>query len=140
MSKAMKAPAWKVRWSYSRTRISTFWARNGPSSSSRWCSIAAGLISIALKGGLRYGIDFKGGALMTVKFAGKPPVDQIRAALAKRIRGDVSVQSFTDVAENNEVVIGTELPRRSCSNANRRAMEESLQATLRPARQREAGL
>ena len=35
----------------------------------------AGLISLALKGGPRYGIDFKGGTLMTVKFAGKPPVD-----------------------------------------------------------------
>ena len=29
----------------------------------------AGLTSIALKGGLRYGIDFKEGVLMTVKFA-----------------------------------------------------------------------
>jgi len=38
----------------------------------------AGLSSIALKGGLRYGIDFKGGTLITVKFAGKPPVDEIR--------------------------------------------------------------
>jgi preprotein translocase subunit SecF len=92
--------------------------------------VVAGLASIALKGGFRYGIDFKGGALMTVKFAGKPPVDQIRAALSKRIRGDISVQSFTDVAENNEVVIGTELAEEKLLNANRRAMEESLQASF----------
>jgi preprotein translocase subunit SecF len=36
----------------------------------------AGLTSIALKGGLRYGIDFKGGTLMTVPFAGKPRLTQ----------------------------------------------------------------
>ena len=28
----------------------------------------AGLVSLAMKGGPRYGIDFKGGTLMTVKF------------------------------------------------------------------------
>ena len=32
----------------------------------------AGLASILLQGGVKYGIDFKGGALMTVKFADKP--------------------------------------------------------------------
>jgi len=69
----------------------------------------AGLTSIALKGGLRYGIDFKGGTLMTVKFAGKPPVDAIRAAVSKRIlgSGEVTVQTFE--SSSNEVAIGTEL-------------------------------
>ena len=69
----------------------------------------AGLTSIALKGGLRYGIDFKGGTLMTVKFAGKPPVDAIRAAVSKRISGsgEVTVQTFE--SGSNEVAIGTEL-------------------------------
>ena len=33
---------------------------------------AAGLISIAAKGGLKYGIDFKQGVMMTVKFAYTP--------------------------------------------------------------------
>ncbi len=32
----------------------------------------AGLGSIIVRGGLNYGIDFKGGALMTVKFASTP--------------------------------------------------------------------
>jgi preprotein translocase subunit SecF len=43
--------------------------------------IAAGLVSMAMQGGLRYGIDFKGGALMTVKFASDPPIDRIRKAI-----------------------------------------------------------
>ncbi len=39
---------------------------------------AAGLISLAVKGGPRYGIDFKGGALMYLRFNQEPPVQQIR--------------------------------------------------------------
>ncbi len=42
---------------------------------------AAGLVSLAVKGGPRYGIDFRGGALITVTFANRPPVDKVRAAL-----------------------------------------------------------
>ncbi len=59
----------------------------------------AGFGSIAMKGGLKYGIDFKGGALMTVKFAANPPLEQIRAAFAarQRSRARVTVQSFTDI-------------------------------------------
>ena len=36
-----------------------------------------GAISIISKGGLNYGIDFKGGTLVDVRFAGAPPVDQL---------------------------------------------------------------
>src|SRR5262249_37728011 len=90
----------------------------------------AGLASIAMKGGLKYGIDFKGGALMTVKFATTPPLDQIRSALSKKIKGEVTVQNFTDISASNEVVIGTELQEERQLNANRRAMEEVLEATF----------
>jgi len=37
--------------------------------------IAAGMTNLVLKGGPRYGIDFKGGTLMYVKFAKLPPLD-----------------------------------------------------------------
>ena len=40
-----------------------------------------GLISLMLKGGPKLGIDFRGGALITVSFADRPPVDKVRAAL-----------------------------------------------------------
>ena len=33
----------------------------------------AGFASLGIKGGPRYGIDFRGGALMDVKFSGPPP-------------------------------------------------------------------
>jgi preprotein translocase subunit SecF len=91
---------------------------------------AAGIVSIIAHGGLRYGIDFKGGAQMTVKFAYPPPIEKIRAALGQRVKGDVSVQNFTDVSAHNEVVIATELEDERQLNINRQAMAEALTATF----------
>ena len=39
------------------------------------------------KGDRRYGIDFRGGALITVTFANRPPVDKVRAALFRGFSG-----------------------------------------------------
>src|SRR5262245_29890197 len=90
----------------------------------------AGFASIVMKGGLKYGIDFKGGALMTVKFATTPPLDKIRSALGSKIKGEVTVQDFTDVSAHNEVVIGTELQEERLLNQNRKAMEDVLETTF----------
>ncbi|MBV8068970.1 MAG: protein translocase subunit SecF [Acidobacteriaceae bacterium] len=65
---------------------------------------AAGLVSLWVKGGPRYGIDFTGGALMDVNFIKRPPADQIRAALRKRVAGTVDVQEVTG---SQEVLIST---------------------------------
>jgi preprotein translocase subunit SecF len=90
----------------------------------------AGFASIALRGGVKYGIDFRGGALMTVKFAANPPLDQIRSALSKKIRGEVTVQNFTGSTSENEVAIGTELQEERLLNANRQTMQDVLSATF----------
>jgi preprotein translocase subunit SecF len=87
----------------------------------------AGLASIAMKGGLKYGIDFKGGAQMTVKFATPPPIDKIRSALSQKIKGDISVQNFQG---SNEVIIGTELEEERQLNINRQAMADVLTTTF----------
>src|SRR2546423_1709504 len=81
----------------------------------------AGFSSILIQGGLKFGIDFKGGALMTVKFAETPPVEKIRQAFAKsgKVKGEVSVQNFTDPSAKNEVEIGTELAEERLLVANR---------------------
>ncbi len=91
---------------------------------------AVGLASWVAKGGLRYGIDFKGGALMTVKWAGQSPVDQIRKAVSRRISGEVTVYELGDISDRNLVVIGTELRDEKELNANRRAMQDTLEATF----------
>src|SRR5579883_1070709 len=90
----------------------------------------AGIVSIIAHGGLKYGIDFKGGALMTVRFAYPPPIDKIRTAMAQKIKGDISVQNFTDPASRDEVAIGTELQEERLLNANRQTMADVLTATF----------
>src|ERR1700735_5559847 len=92
----------------------------------------AGLGSIAARGGLNYGIDFKGGALMTVKFAQTPPLDQIRSAFShsSQIQGEVSVQTITDPSTQNEVEIGTELQNEAQLDMNRAAMQQVLVSTF----------
>ena len=67
---------------------------------------AAGLTSLAIHGGPTYGIDFKGGAEMMLKFNQQPPLDQIRAALGKKIKGEISVQQ---ISGKNEVLVQTEI-------------------------------
>jgi preprotein translocase subunit SecF len=94
---------------------------------------AAGLTSIALKGGLKYGIDFKEGVLMTVKFAHTPPLEKIRSAMSSsnKIKGEVSVQNFTGSASgSNEVQIGTEAQAEGQMNVNRQDMEDVLLSTF----------
>jgi preprotein translocase subunit SecF len=91
----------------------------------------AGIGSMIAKGGLKGGIDFKGGALMTVKFAYDPPLDKIRSAMThSQIKGDISVQSFTGSTAQNEVEIGTELQDETQLNINRQAMESVLAQTF----------
>ena len=92
----------------------------------------AGLTSIALKGGLKYGIDFKEGALMTVKFAYPPPLDRIRSAMShsQKIRGEVSVQNLTGSGAENEVQIGTEAQEEGQLNVNRQDMQDVLNSTF----------
>ena len=92
---------------------------------------AAGLGSLAMKGGPRYGIDFKGGALMYVLFNQNPPIDKIRAALGPKIPGEVSVVTVT--SSTNEVIIGTEITDERTLNANRQTMQDVLEQTFNPA-------
>jgi preprotein translocase subunit SecF len=87
--------------------------------------IAAGMISLIVKGGPRYGIDFKGGVLMYLRFAQQPPMDELRAALSERIKGEISVQ---DVIGSDEVMVGTELASEAELDQARRLMVETLNA------------
>jgi preprotein translocase subunit SecF len=58
-----------------------------------------------------YGIDFRGGTLVYVRFAGKPPIDQIRKGLQQAGLPNSTIQGISDsqsVASANDVVIGLE--------------------------------
>jgi preprotein translocase subunit SecF len=91
----------------------------------------SGLVSILAHGGLRYGIDFKEGVLMTVKFAQTPDLEKIRSAMlhSSKIRGDVSVQNLTGSGSENTLEIGTEAPSETQMNLNRQDMADVLYAT-----------
>jgi len=69
---------------------------------------AAGLISIAVHRGLVYGIDFRGGTLVYVKFAKAPNLDAIRSELDRQNLRGATIQSFGP-SEEHEVIIGLDL-------------------------------
>ncbi len=87
--------------------------------------IAVSLISLTVKGGPLYGIDFRGGALMYVKFAKQPSLQQIRAALTSKIGGAISVTELTD---SHEVLIGTELKDEKALDSARQTMLATLKS------------
>src|ERR1700730_1579698 len=66
---------------------------------------ALGLISLVVRGGPRYGIDFKGGALVTVRFVKRPPVEKRRGPLSGKLPEEV--QEVTD--NNQDDLIGTDI-------------------------------
>ncbi len=73
--------------------------------------LAVGWASILKNGGLRYGIDFRGGTLVYVRFAGTPPIDQIRKGLQSAGLANSTIQSISDIgnsASQRDVVIGLE--------------------------------
>jgi preprotein translocase subunit SecF len=79
--------------------------------------LVVGWASVFMKGGpahggLPYGIDFRGGTNVDVRFAQPPNVDQLRTALAAQGLGGSEIQAISDNAipgaKANEVVIGLE--------------------------------
>ena len=90
--------------------------------------IVATLISLIVKGGPNYGIDFRGGTLVYVKFAEQPPIDQIRSAISSRMSGEVTVTTVNDIAgsQANEIVIGAELKDERDLDSARKTIMETL--------------
>ena len=73
--------------------------------------LAIGWISIFSHHGLYYGIDFRGGTLVYVRFASQPPVQKIRQGLAAAGLPNSTIQQISDLSDptsKNDVVIGLE--------------------------------
>src|SRR5271170_1467150 len=87
----------------------------------------AGIVSLLVKGGPKYGIDFSGGALMYLRFNTEPPVQRIRTALADKISGEISVQQITG---KPEVLVGTQIKDEKELNQNRQIIEDQLRSTF----------
>ncbi len=75
-----------------------------------------GVGSIVYKRGFAYGIDFRGGTVVTVKFAKTPNLDAIRSELDRlKLRG-ATIQRIGDPAEH-EVIVGLDLRTTTQSEA-----------------------
>jgi len=85
----------------------------------------AGFISLGVKGGPRYGIDFRGGALITVTFANRPPVDKVRAALSGAL--PVEVQ---EVSGKPDDIIGIDAQEDTALQAARQKIVDRLTAAF----------
>jgi preprotein translocase subunit SecF len=72
--------------------------------------LALGWAAIFLKGGIKYGIDFRGGTNVDVRFAQPPNIDRLRSALQAQGLGNSEIQSISDIANanSNEVMIFVE--------------------------------
>ena len=73
--------------------------------------LAIGWASILKSGGIRYGIDFRGGTLVYVRFSGPPPIDAIRKGLQSAGLANSSIQAISEIGNANshrDVVIGLE--------------------------------
>jgi preprotein translocase subunit SecF len=66
-----------------------------------------GWAAILLHGGIKYGIDFRGGTNVDVRFAQPPNIDQLRNGLQAQGLGNTEIQGVSDIGGGNsgEVLI-----------------------------------
>jgi preprotein translocase subunit SecF len=83
---------------------------------------AAGIISLIVNHGPRWGIDFRSGAEVRLRFNVEPPVSKIRAALDTKIHGE-SVQQVTG---KPEVLIVAEVANDQELNAKVETIEDTV--------------
>jgi len=75
-----------------------------------------GILSMVLHHGLHYGLDFRGGTLVTVKFSQSPNVDAIRAQLDHAGLRNATIQQYGH-SSDHEVIIGLDLRTTASTNA-----------------------
>jgi preprotein translocase subunit SecF len=96
--------------------------------------LVAGMTSIVAHGGLFYGIDFKGGTVVDVRFAGPPPIDTLRSGLAQQGIGNSTIVPVSDLttSNGNEVLINLEEKGQGAEalDAGKTAILSALHATL----------
>ena len=99
--------------------------------------LLVGMTSIAIHRGLVYGIDFRGGTLVYVKFAKAPNLDSIRTALDTQGIRNATLQRYGSPADQT-VIIGLDLQATTSSgeiDIGKRAIARalaSLQGTAPP--------
>jgi preprotein translocase subunit SecF len=75
-----------------------------------------GIVSMVVHGGLVYGIDFRGGTVVNVKFAQSPNVDTIRRELDRAGLRNATIQGYGP-ASAHEMIISLDLQTTTSKNA-----------------------
>jgi len=93
--------------------------------------LLVGIGSVVSQGGPRYGIDFRGGTLVYLKFSEAPDLDRIRDMLRQQGMGSGTIQAYGR-PENNEIIIGTEQvgSEDEALDASREAILSTLRTTF----------
>src|SRR3990170_117069 len=96
-----------------------------------WLLILAGAVSLWVKGGPRYGIDFRGGTLVYLKFSQAPDLDRIRSGLRAEGLSTSTIQRYGR-PENNEIIIGAQPAGREeeALDTSRQAIVTALHTTF----------
>jgi len=95
--------------------------------------LAIGWFSVFMHHGLFYGIDFRGGTLVYVRFAGKPPMNEIRKGLEQAGLGNSTIQGISDIRDigsQNDVVIGLEQTNDESLDAGKQKILDVLHKTF----------
>ena len=85
--------------------------------------ILASILSIILKGGLNFGIDFAGGTLVQVRFANQTTPEEIRKVLNEIGLGDSIIQQYSE-KEGDEYII------RFKNTSNNEGLSDRVQETF----------
>ncbi len=86
--------------------------------------ILAGIVSMIVKGGPKYGVDFLGGTVIQMQFPQTPNVGAVRQALANAGYADAEIKSFD---ASNEILLRVQ------KQAEGASVSEAIMKTLRDA-------
>src|SRR5260370_31410781 len=92
--------------------------------------LLAGWASILFGSGIRYGIDFKGGTNVDVRFAQPPNVDKLRDGLKAQGLGSTEIQSISDIANPNSNEVGIFVEGKGQDDAALQATREKVLTAL----------
>jgi preprotein translocase subunit SecF len=93
--------------------------------------LLAGAVSLAIKHGPRYSVEFRGGAVMDVLWQGTPPIERIRAAVSTGVSG-ATVLAAHDLSGSNEVLISVQVPGQGDLDSIRETIQDALNSLGTP--------
>jgi len=97
--------------------------------------LTVGWVSVFWNHGLRYGIDFRGGTLVVVRFASAPPIDQIRKGLQDAGLRNSTITPISDISDPNskndvQISLETNAQGDAAIDADRQAVIDALHKTF----------